>query len=190
MSKTIAEFTSNGFGNLILYGLGEPTGFQEPSAVLPIHYFPQTLGWAIVFLAVCLYGCLRLYFAIHYWLANRYRKDYLCQLPTPDSDTFEHDSFQVMTKVRAHSNGRNPDYEAHLFGCEWLKAMDSQCLEPPGLDAELGLEWMKILTRQRKETMALCEKKRLLALCESWILNHHNQETKSAKLKWKGRYGA
>ena len=190
MSESISEFTSSGFGNLNLYGLGEPTGFHEPSAVLAIPYSPQTVGWVIVLLAVCLYGCMRIYFVILYWLDNRYRKEYLSQLPNPASDTFERDSFQIMTKVRAISNASNPEYKAHLFGCEWLKTMDKQCLEQSSFASELGLEWMKVLTNQRKDAMTLREKKRLLACCEYWILNHRNKETKSDKLKTGGRRGA
>lgn len=190
MSESISELTSNGFGNLILYGLGEPTGFHEPLIVLAIPFTPQTVGWLVVLLVVCLYVCLRVRSSILHWAKNRYRKQYLSQLPNIESHSFAYDSFRIMTKIRTISNNGNPDYKAHLFGREWLKSMDEQCSKRSNFDSNIGREWMKLLTGQRKDTMTSHEKKHLLECCEFWILNHSNSVEKKGELEKGGSYGA
>ena len=181
MTLSILEQTDSGFGNLILYGLGEPTGFIEVDSAQPISFLPQTLGWFLLALALLLYGCYRLFKGVKHWRANRYRKDYIAQFPNIERINFGNELYHIMAEARAESNRANPHYQADLFGVAWLIDMDSQCANDVVLHTELGMQWMKILTFERRKPFSLDERQQLLACCEHWMLTHRQPTTVTSK---------
>jgi len=177
MSVSIVELTPDGFGNLILYGLGEPSGFVETNAADPISFFPQTLGWLLISLLLFAYLMIRLIKGVRHWLNNRYRASFIARFPNVEVINFEFALYQIMAEARAIANQANPDHRADLFAAAWLIDMDAQSVSEPRLHTELGIQWMKVLTFERKKPLCFNERLDLLICCENWMLRHDNQYT-------------
>lgn len=185
MTLSLLEQTGSGFGNLILYGLGEPSGFVEANLADPISFFPQTFGWQLLALALLLYCSYRLIKGIKHWRNNRYRRDYIAQFPNLESIHFENELYHIMVVARTMANRANPNYQVDLFGIAWLVDMDTLCANDATLHNELGLQWMKVLTFERRKPLCFDERQQLLAGCEDWMLTHRNNlhDTRNASPK-------
>jgi len=176
MSVSTVAQTPSGFGNLILYGLAEPSGFTEANVVQPISFFPQTLGWLLLVIVLFVYLSVRIIKGVRLWLDNRYRRAFIERLPNIETINFEYDLYHLMVQARALANRTNANYQADLFAAPWLIAMDGQCADASRLHSELGMQWMQVLTYQRKKPLCSNQRMQLRQDCQRWLLDHDNQQ--------------
>jgi len=181
--------TPSGFGNLILYGLGEPSGFVEANTAQPISFFPQTLGWLLVSIMLLAYIVYRIFKGVKHHIDNRYRLLCIAKFPALESEHFENELYHIMSTARAIANSANPNHQAHLFGVAWLIDMDRQAPNEAGLHSEVGKQWMQVLTFERRKPICFIERQQLLACCEHWMLNHMNSQQVTLKAKRGGPHG-
>jgi len=176
MSVSTVAQTPSGFGNLILYGLGEPSGFVEANTAQPIPFFPQTLGWLLLAVILLVYLGVRIVKGVRLWLDNRYRRVFIERLPSIELINFEYELYHLMVQARALANRSNANYQADLFAASWLIAMDEQCADASRLHTERGLQWMQVLTYQRKKPLCHKQRQQLRQDCQCWLLHHDNQQ--------------
>ncbi|MEH6606238.1 MAG: DUF4381 domain-containing protein [Pseudomonadales bacterium] len=113
---------SNSFGNYILHGIDE---IVMPEAV---SWMPQTLGWKILAVLVCVGLAFLSYRAASLWLKNRYRRAALRQLDALATEPGSKPSAQLMTILKATALQAFPrEQVAGISGESWLEFLDQHC---------------------------------------------------------------
>ncbi len=88
-----------------------------------VSWFPQTIGWKIVFAAIVIWICYQCYRRAKHWWVNRYRKEAsqaLMQLGNNESD-WPFQMVKVIKIVMVYLDSKN----ASLHGFRLLTKMDS-----------------------------------------------------------------
>ncbi|WP_165312934.1 DUF4381 domain-containing protein [Vibrio ziniensis] len=86
-------------------------------------WFPQTIGWQIVFILIVLYAAYRGYRYAKHWWNNRYRQEAIAALQSLQSDdvNWPYKMVKVVKAVLVYLDKRN----AALYGVNLLSKMDS-----------------------------------------------------------------
>lgn len=86
-------------------------------------WFPQTIGWKIVFTLVALYAIYRGYRYGKHWWKNRYRKEAIVALQSlqPDDTNWPYKMVKIIKAVLVYLDKQN----AALYGVNLLSKMDS-----------------------------------------------------------------
>ncbi|PNH92198.1 DUF4381 domain-containing protein [Vibrio diazotrophicus] len=85
-------------------------------------WFPQTIGWKIVFTLIVLYASYRIYRYAKHWWNNRYRQEAIAALLslTPDYANWPYQMVKIVKAVMVYLDKRN----AALYGVNLLSQMD------------------------------------------------------------------
>ncbi|KZY61185.1 hypothetical protein A3742_12320 [Oleiphilus sp. HI0071] len=166
--ESVDESFANTFGNYILHGINE--------VVLPqsVSWFPQTIGWQIMFFVALLCILVKCASLLIRWYYNRYRSEALKVL---DAAAASGDRLELSRKLpevlkatalQAYSR----EMVAPLSGDAWV-AFLNRTSPTPCFDSETG----KLLARlayERVDNLCLSETQleSLLVAVKHWIESH------------------
>jgi hypothetical protein len=137
--------------------------FYQPP---PPSWMPQTIGWYVLFTII---GLLLLWFGIHSirkWLADRYRREALRELPTIPID-----QLSALLKRTALSAWRR-ERVASLNGKEWLGFLDASSSER-GFDRAPGNRIEDVALH--RTALSEQDERELRRLAAAWIRRHRVQ---------------
>ncbi|MFV0476784.1 MAG: DUF4381 domain-containing protein [Parahaliea sp.] len=158
------------FGN---YALGEH--FVEVVSPPPVDWWPQTVGWHLVFALLALWLARRSYRALRHWYHNRYRREALkalanlspqvstTQLAAQASNLLKRTALAVFPRAQV----------AALTGSVWVNFLNDCCQQPPFNNAQAEL-----LTagQYRMTVLSQREAEQLLDACGNWIRHHRGPQ--------------
>ena len=158
------------FGNLAIKGI------EEVVLPDPVSYFPQTIGWKIVGLAICLFVAYKSYYLIRQWWYNRYRRAALKEIEQlsgqkiiPGKSLAE---LSILLKATAlHVYPR--EYIAKLSGHLWLMFLNQQA----GYTAfdEISVNLLSVTVYKSPDQINENDLQHLMNQVEFWIKKHPNK---------------
>ena len=93
-----------------------------------ISWWPQTMAWKILLLAIIILIIKKAYFARKRYLANAYRRDALLWMQQFDKNPNESHFRQIPTLLKKVAlMAFHPSDVAHLSGTEWESWLDQHC---------------------------------------------------------------
>lgn len=158
------------FGNYMLHGIDE---IVLPE---PVSWWPQTIGWKLLALALGLWLLYRLYRAAELWWKNRYRRAALAQLDALQRqapEQYEAVLASLPELLKATALHAYPRTEiAALSGDEWLAFLDSH-YDGPAFSDKPGRQLLTVAYQDKSRWQLSSEDARtLIEMSRRWLQQH------------------
>ena len=170
----MSNLFNDSFGNYMLHGIDE---IQLPA---PVSWWPQTLGWQLLLLAVLLWLGWYLVGRGRRWWRYRYRRLALAQLADLEkqaaagSNTALRHLPELLKATALHAYPRVE--VAGLHGEAWLEFLDGH-YEGPAFASATGRQLLA-LAYQAPEQLKLetRDRRQLLSMCRRWLGRHYDPQ--------------
>ncbi len=166
----MSELFGDTFGNYMLHGIDE---IRVPE---PVSWWPQTIGWKVLALALLLWLLYRLYLGARRWWKNRYRRAALAQLDAMQRQANgQHQEVLagLPELLKATALQAYPRTEvAALSGTEWLAFLDSH-YDGPAFSDQPGRKLIDVAYRDPSHWQVSAEDaSQLIAMSRRWVQQH------------------
>lgn len=131
-------------------------------------WFPQTIGWKIVFTLIVLYASYRIYRYAKHWWNNRYRQEAILALQAiaPSDKHWPYKMLKVVKAIMVYLDKRN----APLYGVSLLSKMDSyESSQAEFRCDEAFQQWLACVENSKLEKPDF---DRLRSCLIVWVKNH------------------
>lgn len=153
------------------YILRNAVDVSVPTGV--VSWWPQTLGWKILFLLIALGLGWIAYRKVQHWWVNRYRYESLDALNTvaslPAEQQAEAVSF-ILKRCAIYAFGA--EQVAPLHGSQWLGFLSSTC-EGVSFDNDMGQRWQQaVFAAPGKTSLEPEHLSQLFDQAKKWVAEH------------------
>ncbi len=166
----MSDLFGDTFGNYMLHGIDE---IHVPE---PVPWWPQTIGWKVLALALVLWLLYRLYLLASRWWKNRYRRAALARLDALQSRAngqYQQVLAGLPELLKATALQAYPRTEvASLSGREWLAFLDAH-YDGPAFSDEPGRQLLAVAYQDQSTWQLSAEDaSRLIAMVRRWLRQH------------------
>ena len=169
----MSDLFGDTFGNYMLHGIDE---IQIPE---PVSWWPQTIGWKVLALALMLWLLYRLYRLAQRWWINRYRRAALAQLDALEMQAdgrYQQVLANLPELLKATALQAYPRTEiAALSGEQWLAFLDSH-YDGPAFSDTPGRQLLTVAYQEPSRWQLSAEDaNQLITMSRRWIQRHRMQ---------------
>ncbi len=134
-----------------------------------VSWWPQTIGWKLLALAILLALVYWSYKALRHWWNNRYRSEALAalnELNQQDNDTGKR-LFSILKIVLVYLDSGN----ARLFDAAFLDKLDEFSPEQPAFNDQTAKQWLQSLVNPNIE-LSPAQNAELIKRAQVWLKQH------------------
>ncbi len=134
-----------------------------------VSWWPQTIGWKLLALAVLIVLVYWSYKALCHWWNNRYRSEALTALNelNPQDNNMGNSLFSILKIVLVYLDSRN----ACLFDAAFLDKLDELCPEQPAFNDQTAKQWLQSLVNPNIE-LSSAQNAELIKRAQVWLKQH------------------